>query len=477
MIQKSDHQDIVITGKTTNRNPVKNFFRWIIRFFSRLFKSGNSTRSINIRRSKQQSTAPFQLSKPTEDELVDRWEELHPLTAYGIGEFRRYRDGIWELVPKDQIERELLDLLIKSKVEGIRPNSSILNSLVNFVRIRSTVANNKWDANPNIITLKSRTLDLETRELRDHDPNDYVTFALPFDFDVFATAPNFLQVLSRLDSNVVSFLQEFTGLCLTTDTHFEMAIWLYGPPGSGKSSFLLGIETMLGAKVGHLGLQDIERSRFALTNLPGKNVIVSTEQPGGKVTVMEVLKQIISGEPIVVDKNYKDPVEVYPKAKIIWAMNGLPEINSPGDGLFRRIKVVVFPDLDVSLRDPKLKEKIKNEGPGILNWGLEGYYRYKLRGYIETPDLVKKESDEFELMNDIFAQFLEECFDRDPKSWVSGEALYQKYNEHCLRNGYPPFGSNKAAVQWRRLGLKKSKINGIARWSGIKPKNNLKLLN
>ena len=41
--------------------------------------------------------------KPTDDELADRWIESYPLTAYGLGEFRRYKNGIWPILSLDTI--------------------------------------------------------------------------------------------------------------------------------------------------------------------------------------------------------------------------------------------------------------------------------------------------------------------------------------------------------------------------------------
>ena len=81
--------------------------------------------------------------------------------------------------------------------------------------------------------------------------------------------------------DAADFLQEFAGYALTTDTRFEIAVWLYGPAGSGKSTVLTGLQTMLGERAGILGLADIERSSFALANLPGKTLYAHTPRLHG----------------------------------------------------------------------------------------------------------------------------------------------------------------------------------------------------
>jgi len=127
--------------------------------------------------------------------------------------------------------------------------------------------------------------------------------------------------------NAVAFFQEFAGYSLITDTSHEIAVWLWGPRGSGKSTGLTGLQTVLGPRSGILGLADIERNRFALANLPGKTLVLATEQPASYIRSTDVLNAIISGEPIQVERKYKDAYEITPRAKVAWAMNDLPHVS------------------------------------------------------------------------------------------------------------------------------------------------------
>src|SRR5215217_6772459 len=129
---------------------------------------------------------------------------------------------------------------------------------------------------------------------------------------------------------------------------------------------------MLGARAGLLGLAEIERSRFALGNVPGKTLLVSTEQPSGYLAAGHILNALISGEPMEIERKYRDSYNIVPHAKIAWAMNETPRISDASSGLFRRVKVVEFPELLPLERDPQVKVSIATEGAGILNWALEG---------------------------------------------------------------------------------------------------------
>ncbi len=52
---------------------------------------------------------------PTDDELAQRWLQDHPDTAWGLGEFRRYRDGVWPVVAADIVRAEMLQTLKAAK--------------------------------------------------------------------------------------------------------------------------------------------------------------------------------------------------------------------------------------------------------------------------------------------------------------------------------------------------------------------------
>ena len=245
------------------------------------------------------------------------------------------------------------------------------------------------------------------RRFREHRPEDYATSALPYEYDPEADCEVFKAVLRKAAPDAVGFLQEFAGYCLTPDTSLETALWFKGPRGSGKSTVIEGLVAMLGDKHGVLGLGEIESSPFALSRIPGKTLLVSTEQPSSYLRSTHVIDALISGESIIMDRKHRDAEEVTPTAKIVWAMNEAPRIANTTSGIFRRVKIVEFPALEGE-RDPDVKEYVKSEGAGILNWALEGLARLRERGGFEFPKSVVTATAEFEKANDLPAQFVEE---------------------------------------------------------------------
>jgi len=404
---------------------------------------------------------------PTHDELRDRWIEGNPHHAHGLGEWRRYEAGIWPTVSETSVKAEISNVIETAKPEGIKPTASILASVTELTRIKVFVPDESWDADPDILVCKNGSLRISTGELAEHQPGYFATSAVPYEYDPNARPVIWDYFLRNTVPVAANFLQEFAGYALTTEMAHELAVWLFGPPGSGKSTFIAGLAAMLGHRAGILGLADLERSRFTLADLPGKTLVVASEQPSSYLASTNTLNAIISGEPIQVERKYRDPFTVIPRAKVCWAMNELPRVADANSGLFRRVKVVTFPALAENERDPKIKRAIETEGAGILNWALEGLWRLKKRGHFEVPAGVEDATKQFRETNDVPALFVEDRCIQGADLKVQASQLYTEYKEWCLENGHRPMSSTRLADDWARLGFEKTASNGRRFYRGL----------
>jgi putative DNA primase/helicase len=406
-------------------------------------------------------------SPPTHDELRDRWIGGNPHHAHGLGEWRRYEAGIWPTVSETSVKAEISNVIETAKPEGIKPTASILSSVTELTRIKVFVPDERWDADSNILVCRNGALNISTGQLVDHQPGHYATSAVPYKYDPEVRPVIWDYFLRNTVPAAANFLQEFAGYALTTEMTHELAVWLFGPPGSGKSTFIAGLAAMLGHRAGILGLADLERSRFTLADLPGKTLVVASEQPSSYLASTNTLNAIISGELIQVERKYRDPFTVIPRAKVCWAMNELPRVADANSGLFRRVKVVTFPALAENERDPKIKRAIETEGAGILNWALEGLWRLEKRGHFEVPAGVEDATKQFRENNDVPALFVEDRCIQGADLKVQASQLYTEYKEWCLENGHRPMSSTRLADDWARLGFEKTASNGRRFYRGL----------
>src|SRR5215210_1331569 len=209
------------------------------------------------RNNSQPKKAAGKPSPPTHDELRDRWIEGNPHHAHGLGEWRRYEAGTWPAVSETSVKGEISSIIEAAKPEGIKPTASILASVTELTRIKVFVPDERWDAYPDIIVCKNGALRISSGELAKHQPRHYATSAVPYEYDPDARPAIWDYFIQNTVPAAANFLQEFAGYALTTEMTHELAVWLFGPPGSGKSTFIAGLQAMLGHRAGILGLADL----------------------------------------------------------------------------------------------------------------------------------------------------------------------------------------------------------------------------
>jgi putative DNA primase/helicase len=414
-----------------------------------------------------QGKSPVLPDIPTHDELGNRWISKHPHRVFGLGSWWDYDQGVYHRIDASVVRAEILDEILACKLWGIRPSSSLLYSVTDLARVKLSVPEPRWNADPNLIVCQNGTLDLRTRSLRAHSPGDYITAGLPFGYDPQAPAHLWNHVLETRIPEAKEFLQEFAGYTLTTDTRFELAVCLYGPEGSGKSTIIGGIAAVHGSRVAVLRLPQLERSNF-LAELLGKTLLAGTELPPPFIRSEHLLNALISGVPITIQKRGHGLSTFVPHAKLLWSINELPRMSETNSGLFRRVQWIRFPELATDQRNPTIKEAVKNEAAGILNWALEGLERLTRRGNFDIPRYVRSATNDLERQNDLPQLFVDECCTRGQDDKTQAQALYNAYQNWCRANGHPAQSSGSVAGDWLRLGFERYRRRGKTYYRGLR---------
>lgn len=403
--------------------------------------------------------------------LGSHYLNKYPNTIFSLGEWYRYNNGIWEQLAALQVRKEIQQIAVV--YSSSRVTNSLVSSVYALLQASTYLPDSKLNSNIDIITFADCTLEISTGITRGHSPDDYVTSKLPFNYDPTTRSEIWDQVLSSTNPEYLPFIQEFAGYCLTASTRHELALWNWGDPGSGKSTFIAGLETMLGSRCCILGLADIERSAFALSQIPGKTLAISTEQPSHFIRSAHILNALISGEPITWERKFKESAQIRPRVKIVWAMNELPRIDSSGVGLFRRIIPLHW--RRVEKPDPTIKEdKIPLLGQQIFNWAFEGLQRLNQRGRFVIPASLIEERETYRTQNDIPKIFVQECCEIVPETNDQGNynrtqasTLYSNYRNWCEVTNHKSLSSTTFGNEISRLGFKKATIGGKVYYLGI----------
>ena len=380
--------------------------------------------------------------------------EAHPNTLHTAGAWFEYQAGSYTSLTGHDISARV------HKVLGAQSRSSTIASVRTVLAAHVNMPEDAWMDAPEVLVLQNGTLELRPDgdvRFREHRPEDLARTRLPYEYDARARSEQWVDWLQgRFHPDTVGWVQEFAGYGLSRDVSHEIAMWLFGPPGGGKSTFIAGIEAMLGPeRCGRLSLADISRSRFALSSVPGKTLLVASEQPTKYVDCSDTLNAMISGDTILIERKYLEPYAHRPTAKILWAMNTLPLVGSSVDGIFRRVKIVRMDAIEAP--DHSVRGRVIGNPAGILTWAIEGWQRLvssRQRLHERAPADVVAQTQAFEMENDHVRLFVEECLVENPRGEVQSSAIDDAYQAWTVRRGIrTPIYYTKRAEHYRRCGL------------------------
>lgn len=203
---------------------------------------------------------------------------------------------------------------------------------------------------------------------------------------------NFL--LKSLDKDQALVLQRWFGLHLVLNhvDNPEKLLFMYGPGGNGKGVVIRLLRALItDAAVAPLTLQDL-RIPSNLEKLSGAVSMIGAE--GAMVTDYELLKTIVSMEPINVNPKYRDPYTLSPCCLVTQASNSVPSFSDESSGMERRT-------IALHMRwQPSAEERIEgladhictDEYPMLVAWALRGASDVLQRGTIEVPESVATHS-------------------------------------------------------------------------------------
>lgn len=317
---------------------------------------------------------------------------------------------------------------------------------------RAAVKPEEFDQDPFLLNVLNGTLDLRTGKLRSHRQEDMITKLAPVVSDQDAECPLWTAHLKRVlpDEDDRRYLQDWAGYSLTGDVSEEKMLTLVGKGQNGKGTITRTLQEMLGDYAAEASASLLLQRKFDsripadVANLEGKRFIVAGETKGGAELDEAAVKRLHGGDRIPAERKYENPYDFAPTHKTWLATNHKPKIRGTDEGIWRRIRLFRFRvQIPESERDPKLKEKLRREFPGILRWAVEGCLRWQRQGLIDSEN-VRRETAKYRKSEDLLQQFLDRHCVTDPANrslWISSDDLYQTYRGWAELEGLTPWRS------------------------------------
>lgn len=382
----------------------------------------------------------------------------HKNVLFGRGRFLEYSGGIFIEVPLYKVRREVAEL--GQKVAGFEVTSHAVASVVDLIRDARSEADTKFDSCHDLLLFNDCVLDLNTFQPKPHSPEHRATSKLPFDYQPDKVSTAWQRWGQNLAPDVLVFLEEYGGLSLTTETKYELTLWLVGMPGCGKGTYIQALRSALGPqRWTTLSAKDVA-GRFGLVSLAGKTLAVSAEAPPirhGRYT--DIVNTVISGEPIKVEEKGQPGYDLLPRCKLVWAMNNLPVVNEANNGIFRRACVVKMEQ--IAEQDTSLKAAIEADGQALVNVFVAGLKRLRERGHFDIPASVRAATSDFQRDSDHVLLFLESHSLKETDHREKSIDVFTAYKQWCDQHGIRHvLNSITLRPQIERLGFRYIRSNG-----------------
>lgn len=395
--------------------------------------------------------------------IIQKLLEIAELNGLAIGASNDkvflFNREFWELIPLKNFEGFLGEF---SEKTGLNPLDAhqfkVKDFLVKQFMSSGFMPNFNDKGDVARIPFDNGTLIFDDGDVKlgDFDKNHFLTYKLPFSYDVTADAPQFKKFLNRVlpDIDVQNVMFEFFGSIFLKKIKHEKILLLYGSGKNGKSVLHDILHAMLGASnMTSFSLASlIEHKSQSRMHLENKLLNFSSEIGLTKSCDLDMIKKLASMEPIEVKELYSNPFIITNYARLAFNCNVLPKAGENSDGFHRRLTIIHFGEtISDEEMDLELASKIiSNELPGIFNMVIDGMKRLYEQGKFTYSQSIVDQSDNYRRDINSVLTFVDEMqFIPSSKMNIGLSVLYERYKIFCQENGFQSCNRNNFSSQLR----------------------------
>jgi P4 family phage/plasmid primase-like protien len=375
--------------------------------------------------------------------LGDAIMERHHL-KYSAERLWVYCDGVYHPNGEITVKQEAHALL------GERRHESHIQETLRYLEVETDTP--PPEMNPDVINLQNGRLQWRTKTLMPHTPEIFEIVQLPFMYDPDATCQTFDHYCQTtfctiipgrdpdIHHDVIKLIEELFGNCVARDTRWEKTFMLLGGGENGKSVLLDVLSQMLGPDhVSHVALQDLTENRFQAAELLGKLANIFADLDARALTSTTHFKMLTTGDPITAERKHERPFTFKNYAQMVFSANRMPPSRDRSHAYYRRWAIIPFTRTfrdQQDGRDPRLREKLYQELPGIFNRALVGLTRLYAQEGFTIPKLTQDALGAYQRDNDTVSAFAKECLEPSDTGKIAKQDLFRIYRRWCAREGF-----------------------------------------
>lgn len=383
-----------------------------------------------------------------------------------------FNSKYWEFIPKESFQTFLTSVAEKCGMKSydIRQPNEVKKIISQFM-VSASIPAPQTNPNKVLINLQNGTYEIseDQRTFREANSEDLLMYALPFEYNKDAEAPMFSEFLNQVlpDTTQQQVLMEYLGYIFVKGLKLEKCLLIIGDGANGKSVLFDIVSALLGEKnICSYTLSNLcDDKGYYRAQLSNKLLNYSSEL-GGKNCPPDMVKKLISTEPVDARNIYGAPFELKDYCKFIFNTNTLPKEVEHTGAYFRRFMIIRFGQtIPEDKQDKNLAKKIiASELSGIFNLVLEGLERIVKKKAFTYSKEMEEEINTFRRESNSIAQFLDdEAYVPSPNLYTNLKPLYEEYKTYCINSGYHHVSKIELVRRLKVEGIQTKKGNGNVR--------------
>ena len=288
----------------------------------------------------------YPLSKTKKHDEIDVYElseklmeEYNFITLEKTNEILFYKNGVYREGGEYIIQKRSRKLVKNVKLNHIREIKAIIADETGYV------SRDDFDQDEYITNVKNGIYNFKNNTFEEHSPDYLSRVQIPIYHDANATCLRFDKFLDsslESDEKKIYTVWEMFACCFIKDNALLQKAFMNTGMGSNGKSILFGIiEACLGKQnMSAKTIHDFERNRFAAAALEGKLANICADVGSNGISETEMLKKIISGDPIDCEKKYFDSYTFSAFATLIFSANEIPEVSDESNAFASRFEII-----------------------------------------------------------------------------------------------------------------------------------------
>lgn len=340
-------------------------------------------------------------------------------------------------------------------------SASHLRSVIDIAKSNRFLEGNEWDLDHDIIVASNGVVDIASGEILPGNPNRLVKNTTTVSFPGIDVRPDrferFMDEIHDGDKEIIRFVQELYGTALLAHplAHIIIETGIGSRGRNGKTVLHEVLEAILGDYASPVEPKLLFTSRNAgsadshsagIFQLAGKRYVWASESRQGQAIDISAVKRFTGGDTLTGRKPFgKAHIKFAPVHSLFLLSNHRPRIILDDKAFWERVILIRYPFEFVDhpslskpfqkKRNPRLKEELLKEGPGILAWALRGAQRFIHNEYmLNIPVSIQKHVAGYRKDEDVLGIWIDDECVTGHGFKAGSTLLYKNYKEWAERS-------------------------------------------